>query len=112
MNVRGRGTLVAWDHHTMAQRDGIVQSKSDLPVSLMINHCYFFELDDKNIFSCNGKGTTPRRMWNSFDPTSTIISIRKTARRRISRLVRRQLANTMSELEPIYCEHVPLYTVP
>ena len=27
MNVRGRGTLVAWDHHTMAQRDGIVQSK-------------------------------------------------------------------------------------
>jgi len=26
MNVRGRGTLVAWDHHTMAQRDGIVQT--------------------------------------------------------------------------------------
>ena len=37
MNVRGRGTLVAWDHHTMAQRDGIVQSKYLVEHKLTVN---------------------------------------------------------------------------
>ena len=27
-NVRGRGTLIAWDQNTMAQRDQVVGSKS------------------------------------------------------------------------------------
>ena len=29
-NVRGRGTLVAWDHETMQQRDQVVGGKKKL----------------------------------------------------------------------------------
>ena len=31
-NVRGRGTLVAWDHETMQQRDQVVGGKNNLNV--------------------------------------------------------------------------------
>ena len=50
MNVRGRGTLVAWDHHTMAQRDGIVQSEylNFYPLSA---HCTLKNNTLKTIFS-------------------------------------------------------------